>query len=140
MNTIPPQFLNYLKLAIETRMPLLERWEQEGTTCYRLFHGAVERWPSVTIDRYGDTLVFQTWRADLHDEVVGQMAEYIAEKLYHEFFIVWVDRRNRGQAERHCVGDAPPAELIGTELGLQYRVDAIHRGIDPLLFFGFSSG
>lgn len=84
--------------------------------------------------------MFQTWRADLHDEVVGQMAEYIAKKLYHEFCIVWVDRRNRGQAERHCVGDAPTAELIGTELGLQYRVDAIHRGIDPLLFLDFRAG
>jgi len=140
MTTIPQQFLNHLKVALHNRETLIERCHQEGTTCYRLFHGAVERWPSVTIDRYGDTLLFQTWRSDLNDEVVGQMADFIEEKLDHRFYIVWADRRKRGQVERHCVGDEPPTELTATELGLTYRVDPIHRGIDPLLFLDFRAG
>ena len=140
MTSIPQQFLNHLKVALHSRAALLEQCQQEKTTCYRLFHGAVERWPSVTIDRYGDTLLFQTWRSDLNDDVVAQMADFIEDKLNHRFYVLWVDRRNRGQAERHVVGDEPPEQLTAMELGLTYRVDPIHRGIDPLLFLDFRAG
>ena len=140
MTTIPQQFLNHIKVALHNRVPFLEQCMQEGTTCYRLFHGAVERWPSVTIDRYGDTLLFQTWRSDLNDDVVCQMADFVEENLNHRFYILWADRRKRGQVERHWVGDAAPNEMTATELGLTYRVDPVHRGIDPLLFLDFRAG
>ena len=140
MTTIPQQFLNHLKVALHNREAFLEQCIQENTTCYRLFHGAVERWPSVTIDRYGDALLFQTWRSDLNDDVVGQMADFIEEKLHHRFYILWADRRKRGQVERHWVGDAAPQELMATEMGLSFRVDPVHRGIDPLLFLDFRAG
>ena len=35
----------------------------------------------MTIDRYGDVLLFQTWRSELNDVVVGQMADRIEEVL-----------------------------------------------------------
>jgi 23S rRNA (cytosine1962-C5)-methyltransferase len=140
MTTIPQQFLNHLKVALHNRESFLEQCNKEDTTCYRLFHGAVERWPSVTIDRYGDTLLFQTWRSDLNDDVVGQMASFIEEKLEHRFHILWADRRKRGQVERHWVGDVAPQELTATEMGLSFRVDPVHRGIDPLLFLDFRAG
>ena len=140
MTTIPQQFLNHIKVALHNRVPFLEQCMQEDTTCYRLFHGAVERWPSVTIDRYGDTLLFQTWRSALNDDVVGQIADFIEEKLDHRFYILWADRRDRGQVERHWVGDKAPNEMTATELGLTYRVDPVHRGIDPLLFLDFRAG
>lgn len=140
MTTIPQQFLNHLKVALHNREAFFERCHQENTTCYRLFHGAVERWPSVTIDRYGETLLFQTWRSDLNDDVVGQMADFIEEKLGLRFYVLWADRRKRGQVERHWVGDESPSELTATELGLTYRVDPVHRGIDPLLFLDFRAG
>ena len=138
--TIPPQFLNHLKLAMHQRQDFVETCQNNNTTCYRLFHGAVEHWPSVTIDRYGDVLLFQTWRSDLNDDVVGQMADFIEEQLHHKFYVLWADRRKRGQVERHCVGDAPPEQMLATEMGLTYRVDMIHRGIDPLLFLDFRAG
>ena len=140
MTTIPPQFLNHLKVALHQRQSFFAACENDNTTCYRLFHGAVERWPSVTIDRYGDVLLFQTWRSDLNDDVVGQMADFIEEKLDHNFQVLWADRRTRGQVERHCVGDAPRNRLIGMEMGLKFRTDPIHRGIDPLLFLDFRAG
>jgi 23S rRNA (cytosine1962-C5)-methyltransferase len=140
MTTIPQQFLNHIKVALHNRESFLQQCASEDTTCYRLFHGAVERWPSVTIDRYGDTLLFQTWRSDLNDDVVGQMADFIEEKLDHRFYILWADRRKRGQVERHWVGDEAPNEMTATELGLTYRVDPVHRGIDPLLFLDFRAG
>lgn len=140
MTTIPPRFLSHLKLALHNREAFFEQCFDEDTTCYRIFHGAIEHWPSVTIDRYGDSLLFQTWRAELNDDVVGQMADFIAEKLYHSFQVLWADRRKRGQVARHVLGDEPPEKMSATELGLQYRVDPIHRGIDPLLFLDFRAG
>ena len=138
--TIPPQFLNHLKVALHQRQSFFEACENDNTTCYRLFHGAVERWPSVTIDRYGDVLLFQTWRSELNDDVVGQMADFIEEKLEHTFYVLCADRRKRGQVERHWIGDAPPEQLMATEMGIKYRTDPIHRGIDPLLFLDFRAG
>lgn len=140
MTTIPPQFLNYLNQALARRDDFFEGCVQEQTTCYRLFHGAVERWPSVTIDRYGDLLLFQTWRSELNESVVGQMANIIEAKLHHQFYVLWVDRRNRGQAERHWFGDPAPEQMVASELGIQFRVDPVHRGIDPLLFLDFRRG
>ena len=140
MTTIPQQFLNHIKVALHNREAFLEQCNKEDTTCYRLFHGAVERWPSVTIDRYGDTLLFQTWRSELNDDVVGQMADFIEDTLGHKFYILWADRRKRGQVERHWVGDAAPQEVMATEMGFSFRVDPVHRGIDPLLFLDFRAG
>lgn len=140
MTAIPPQFLNYLNQALARRTDFFQRCHDEQTTCYRIFHGAVERWPSVTIDRYGDVLLFQTWRSELNDVVVGQMADRIEEVLGLQFYVLWADRRERGQVTRHWIGDAAPEVLTATELGLSYRVDPEHRGIDPLLFLDFRAG
>ena len=57
---------------------------------------------SVTIDRHGDTPLFQTWRSDLNDDVVGQMADFIEEKLDHFLHFVggsentWTGRKTLG--------------------------------------------
>ena len=133
MDTVPPRFLNYLKQALQYRDDLIAQSITEQTDCYRLFHGAVEQWPSLTIDRYGSVLLFQTWRTPLNDEVVEQMAAYIEEHLAEDFHIVWCDRRQRGQVKRYSIGDVP-LQLTASELGIRYVVDPIHRGIDPLLF------
>ena len=140
MTAIPPQFLNYLNQALARRAEFFQRCQNEQTTCYRIFHGAIERWPSVTIDRYGEVLLFQTWRSELNDVVVGQMADRIEEVLGRQFYVMWADRRERGQVTRHWIGDAAPEVLTATEMGLTYRVDPDHRGIDPLLFLDFRAG
>lgn len=41
------------KAALAARLPLMRRLAEEETDCYRLFHGAVEGCPGLTIDRYG---------------------------------------------------------------------------------------
>lgn len=35
------------------REPLMRKLLEEKTDCYRLFHGAVEGCPGLTVDRYG---------------------------------------------------------------------------------------
>ena len=42
-----------LTKAIEARESLKERWGLEGTDSFRLFHGAVEGRPGLTVDAYG---------------------------------------------------------------------------------------
>ena len=140
MNSIDQAYLDKLTIALDYRASLYEQCTQEKTTCYRLFHGAVEGWPSVTIDRYGDTLLFQTWRADLCDDIVQEMSNIIQKKLCLSFDSIWCDRSNRGKVLRNVIGNNSPSEAFATELGIRYRVDPIHRGIDPLLFLDFRAG
>jgi 23S rRNA (cytosine1962-C5)-methyltransferase len=139
MDTIPPRFLQYLKQAVQKREQLFEQLSDEKTNCYRVFHGAVEGWPGLTIDRYGSILLFQTWRMNLRDDVVEQMANYIEEQLQENFYLLWCDRTKRGKVQRHSIGDMPDIHF-GMELGLRFVVDPIHRGIDPLLFLDFRAG
>lgn len=140
MNTIEQEYIDNITRALENRMSFFEQCEQEQTTCYRLFHGAVEGWPSVTIDRYGETLLFQTWRAELTHDLVLKISDIIEDNLRHQFYSLWCDRRNRGKVQRHILKETPPEIVMATELGLHYRVDPIHRGIDPLLFLDFRAG
>ena len=140
MSGIPPRFLNRLKQAMINRKHFFTRCSEEKTDCYRLFHGAVEQWPSVTIDRYGSILLFQTWRDPLTESIVAQMADHIETILNEQMYVLWCDRRKRGQVVRHVVGSAVPQRVIGMELGIRYTVDPIHKGIDPLLFLDFRAG
>lgn len=136
----PPRFLQYIKKALHQRMELIYSCHAEDTDCYRLFHGATEMWPSVVMDRYGSSLIVQTWREELSDKVVAQMGELVEETLGEEFDVLWCDRSQRGQVQRHVIGEPPPEVMVGHELGIQYRVDPVHRGIDPLLFLDFRAG
>ena len=136
----PQQFLSLIRRGVSNRQQLLEKLHDEHTNCYRLFHGSVEGWPSVTIDRYGRALVVQTWRAELNDGIVLQITELIEQLLQEELLPVWIDRSTRGQAIRHLLGSPPPTPFVGTELGLRYNVHPVHQGIDPLLFLDFRAG
>ena len=57
--------LGLFDAAIRTRLTAIERWHNEGTNCYRLFHGLAEGFPGLSIDRMGPLLVLQTWQAPL---------------------------------------------------------------------------
>ena len=45
--------------------PVLERLHNEGTDCYRLFHGSQEGASGLTIDRYGPQLLIQSFHQSL---------------------------------------------------------------------------
>lgn len=124
--------LDLLRGALHRREAALARWHAEGTTCYRLFHGATEGVPGLAVDRYGPVLLVQTWRAPLEP---GDL-EAIAAVAGPDLVPVW---NHRGR-ER---GGSPAPELhdpVGTELGLAFDVRPRHRGIDPLLFLDLRAG
>ena len=66
-----------LATALAARRDLLATLHERRTNCYRLLHGATEGMPGLTVDRYGDTLLFQTFRGSF--EVDEGDAELIVE-------------------------------------------------------------
>lgn len=62
---------------------LLPSLHEEGTTCYRLFNGATEGAPGCTLDRYGDLLLWQTFREppDMpHELLLPLLQELVADE------------------------------------------------------------
>jgi len=57
-----------LAAADARRADLVARLATEETDTYRLFHGSAEGRPGLTIDRYGDALLLQTFHTPLSDD------------------------------------------------------------------------
>ncbi len=126
--------------ALEKRANLLEKLHAEETTCYRLFHGTNEGSPGLTIDRYGNCLLVQTWREPIESERLQDLQVAVQEQLELDLVPVWNHRAKRGSADHtvHPVEfETPPT---GKELGLTYDTRPRHRGMDPLLFLDFRAG
>ena len=122
--------------ALERRSSFIEERHTEGTDCYRLFHGATEGIPGLSIDRYGPVLLMQTWREPLETQHATFMADLIRKELSMPLLAVWNHRQKRGQVQQHPL-DSIPSNITGTELGMTYCVSPVHEGIDPLLFLDF---
>ncbi|GMU56802.1 MAG: hypothetical protein AMXMBFR33_59480 [Candidatus Xenobia bacterium] len=112
-----------LQAAHERRRPLLEALAQEGTDCYRLFHGVAEGYPGLAVDRYGELLFVQTFREPLGDEERAAVERALA---CWELPVVFRHRPD---------GPAAPSSLATChELGRQLTVRTHHSGLDPYLF------
>lgn len=134
-----------LNPALKRRLPLLTVWHFEGTDCYRLFHGAAEGLPGVTVDRYGPQLIIQSFHYTLEpeqllqvqSEVDGQLGSQFEEPLIAFYF-------DRSYKKNQAVALGEPAEVhnetICHELGVRYRTRGRHRGQDPLLFLDLRAG
>jgi len=64
----PPQtsaLRHHFQAALAARATAFAKWDAERTDAYRVFHGAVEGVPGLVVDRYGPTLLFQTFRDSL---------------------------------------------------------------------------
>ncbi len=136
--TTPLSASSLLQSALERRQELIASLHAEDTDCYRLFHGAVEGRPGVTIDRYGPILLVQTWRDPLEDGELETFRTEAEEALQTGLTTVW-NHRERGQGRRpfshfHAV---EPMSVTCRELGLEYDARPRHRGRDPLLFLDF---
>ena len=125
-----------IRSALERRISFFEKQHKEETDCYRLFHGATEGIPGLSIDRYGPTLLIQTWREPLTEERANLLADLIRKELSVPLLAIWNHRQKRGQVQHHPL-DPLPETIIGSELGIKYLVPPIHKGIDPLLFLDF---
>jgi len=128
-----------LRAALHNRHDLLAELYQQGTDCYRLFHGSQEGAGGLTIDRYGPQLLVQSFHQSLSRDELLQLAEQCQASLGEQLLLVYNDRsQGNSRIDRSDpVYQAEPAaleDLIGHEWGLNYRVRGRHAGQDPLLF------
>ncbi|MCB1914118.1 MAG: class I SAM-dependent methyltransferase [Rhodocyclaceae bacterium] len=126
-----------LARAHDAREPLLERLQQEGTDCYRLFHGTVEGWPGVTLDRYGALALLQSFHAPVDSAAVDAVGAFV-DDLHPGMPLIYNDRSGRGSRVSNPLPEAlcAPAHELRTihEHGVRFRFQARHAGQDPWLF------
>ena len=135
-----------VRVALRARSTLLPAMHAEGTTCYRLFHGSVEGAPGCTLDRYGDLLLWQTFREPPDDQLA--LLERLRDAVEDETGVAlsalyWNARAKRQQAASVSSTMVPPpapllrADHTASELGLHYLVDVPEQGRDPGLYLDF---
>ncbi|MCB9644717.1 MAG: class I SAM-dependent rRNA methyltransferase [Myxococcales bacterium] len=125
------------------RQPLLDALHAEETEAYRLFHGAVEGMPKVTVDRYGPLLMIQSFGDPLNDEERDAIGGFWQEKLPDAKHLVY-NHRTKGAKQDFSPWHQPSPEALVPmtckEMGLTFRVQGRHRGIDPLFFLDMRAG
>jgi 23S rRNA (cytosine1962-C5)-methyltransferase len=134
-----PTINHALSAALVNRQSLLSELHQQGTDCYRLFHGSQEGVGGLTIDRYGPQLLIQSFHQSLRSAHLQEVADQCCSTLNESFLLVYNDRsRGNSRVDRSdLVYQAEPAaldDLIAHEWGLNYRIRGRHAGQDPLLF------
>ncbi|MBI6619770.1 class I SAM-dependent rRNA methyltransferase [Pseudomonas corrugata] len=128
-----------LRAALDQRQALLGQLHQQGTDCYRLFHGSQEGAPGLTVDRYGPQLLVQSFHQSLELDPLLQLHGIVNEYLGLDTLLVYNDRaRSNSRIDRqdsvYQADEAALQDLVGHEWGLNYRVRGRHAGQDPLLF------
>ncbi len=135
--------LRLLDAAWQARIPLMDRLAAEDTDCWRLFHGSVEGAPGLTVDRYGDLLLVQSFHQPLAPDNLAALRDFYASAL-PGLDLVYNDRSqansrvaNELDAEGLALATKP---RIVRELGVRYRIQARHAGQDPWLFLDLRAG
>lgn len=128
-----------LSAAIVNRQSLLSELHQQGTDCYRLFHGSQEGAGGLTIDRYGPQLLVQSFHQPLEAAELQELAAQCRSSLGEDLLLVYNDRsRGNSRVDRsdaiHLAEPAALADMVAHEWGLNYRIRGRHAGQDPLLF------
>lgn len=124
-----------LDQADSQRGALVRELEAEKTDCWRLFHGACEGRPGLTVDKYGELILVQTFRESLTEIEIAELRE-----RYGSMFVY----NHRGDRKtRFSLHQPDPRALephSAKELGLKYEILARHRGLDPHLFLDLRVG
>jgi 23S rRNA (cytosine1962-C5)-methyltransferase len=132
-----------LAQALRERAPLVERLRAERTDAYRLFHGSAEGAPGLTVDRYGDLVLAQSFHAPL-DPADRDALEGVYAAALPGCAVVYNDRSEPGSRVRNALSgaeaEAAAAPRVATEMGVRYRIQARHAGQDPWLFLDLRAG
>ena len=128
-----------LSAALTKRQSLLCELLQQGTDCYRLFHGSQEGAGGLTIDRYGPQLLIQSFHQRLGPDDLQELADQCRRTLNEDLLLIFNDRsRGNSRVDRsnviHLAEPDALADMVAHEWGLNYRIRGRHAGQDPLLF------
>jgi 23S rRNA (cytosine1962-C5)-methyltransferase len=138
-----PQLTEQLQSALTGRQALIERLHAEDTNAYRLFNGSSENRPGLTIDRYGDLLLIQTFHEPLDSDQRTAIEAFYASAL-PGLTAIYNDRSRANSR----IGNPLPAEVLAEaqrprefhEMGIRYVVQGRHAGQDPWLFLDMRAG
>jgi 23S rRNA (cytosine1962-C5)-methyltransferase len=100
-----------LNEAWQGRQSALEGWHQEGTDCYRLLHGTVENWRGVTADRYGETLLIQSFHEALSEADITGIWAFYSDRLGELTRVVYNDRSAANSRRRQAEVEAEEADF-----------------------------
>ena len=132
-----------LAAALDARADLLNRLHAEQTDAYRLFHGSVEGVPGLTVDRYGDLVLVQSFHQPLEPDDLAAIKVFYGE-AFPGLALIYNDRseansriRNPLTPQRLVIAQTP---RVANELGVSYRIQARHEGHDPWLFLDLRAG
>ncbi|MDP1733348.1 MAG: class I SAM-dependent methyltransferase [Sulfuritalea sp.] len=132
-----------LAAALESRAALLQQLHAEETDAYRLFHGSVEGQPGLTVDRYGELLLIQTFHNPLPPAQLAALENFYAQ-AWPDLIQIYNDR---SAAHSRIGNHLPPEQLAQAvaprtvrELGVNYRIQGRHDGQDPWLFLDLRAG
>lgn len=135
---------DHLARALAARGDLLAQLQANDTNCYRLFHGTVEGERGLTVDRYGNVLLVQSFHQPLSAEDLATLGEWYRHHHPVSQELIYNDRSGAhsriGNAVDESLRPAAEAERIITELGVHYAFRARHRGQDPWLFLDLRAG
>lgn len=125
-----------LDRALARRAGLIEALLAEPTEAYRLFHGAVEGRPGLSLDRYGSVLLARSLRQAPSAEELAAMQAHAARLGLR----LVLNHRGEGEAPPHDPSPEALAAQTFSELGLRYHFRARHPGQDPWLFLDLRAG
>jgi 23S rRNA (cytosine1962-C5)-methyltransferase len=132
-----------LASALDARADLLPRLQAEQTDAYRLYHGTAEGTPGLTIDRYGELLLIQTFHQPL-----DSATEEAIKAFYRSHFPALVAIYNDRSGGNSRITNTLPEEAllaatqprVAHEMGVSYAIQARHGGQDPWLFLDMRAG
>jgi len=124
-----------LDLAQQRRESLVQKLAAENTDCRRLFHGTVEGRSGLTVDKYGPLVLAQTFHEPLSDLELSALVDRFGE---------WLVYNHRGELETRFQFHTPEPQAMepvwASEFGLNYSIQARHKGLDPHLFLDLRVG
>jgi 23S rRNA (cytosine1962-C5)-methyltransferase len=140
---VPESLTELLAAAFTARTDLMTRLHAEQTDAYRLFHGSVEGLPGLTVDRYGDLVLVQSFHQPLEAEQQAAIEDYYRTAL-PDLAVIYNDRSQTNSRISNPLTEeqkvAAHAPRIAHELGVNYRIQGRHAGQDPWLFLDLRAG
>lgn len=136
-------FSHQLDQALLNRQTLLTRLAQEDTQAYRIFNGVSEGWAGLTIDRYGDLLLAQTFREALNPATRDQLQAIVLDKISGPTTFAYNHRgklANQRFSDWHDLDAQARGQFEFREFGNRFLTQARHHGIDPWLFLDLRAG
>ena len=131
-----PALASLLQTALSTRSAFIAELMAAETNSYRLFNGEADGRTGLTIDRYGDLILVESFRGPLSENDLSEIEAFYAP-LVPEAVLIYNDR---SVGDLSVVNPLPPAQINAAmlpresrELGVAYRMQGRHQGHEPLL-------